>query len=213
MAKTNQTKDNLRETFLTGLSGIFKIAGLKKTFFSYWFSIVPIFIALITVVCILIFRLDSLKFVLEIKNTMLDFLPGILGFTIAGFALMVGFIQAGMLDKITEPVKDSKFSLYQKMSSTFATNVILQAVALIIAYTAHFINYIDSNRNNAFKLPSNSAEIINYLGVFVLSYWFSISLFLVIQIIVNIFGFSQLHHYFINKAKLDENEGESGTKN
>jgi hypothetical protein len=211
MAKTRQTKENLQETFVTGLTGIFKIAGYKKTFFSYWFSIVPIAISLIGVAVVPIFKLDPLKFVLEIKTIMIDFLPGILGFTIAGFALMVGFIQAGMLDKITEPAKDSKFSLYQKMSSTFATNVILQAVALMIAYAVHFINYVDTNRGYTFNLSKTSVEVINYLGILVLTYWFSISLFLIIQIIVNIFGFSQLHHYFINKAKLDALDEEKDT--
>lgn len=209
MAKTRQTKENIQATFLTGLSGIFKIVGYKKIFFSYWLTILPVIISVISVLLSLMLHLDPLNFLLELKNVMIDFLPGILGFTIAGFALMVGFIQSGMLDKITEPIRDSKFSLYQKMSATFATNVILQAMALIIAYIVHFISYFDSNKKIDYNIPGALAETANYLGILLLSYWFFISLFLVIQIIINIFGFSQLHHYFINKAKIEAEEVDS----
>lgn len=200
---TKHTTDTLRETFITGLSAVFKIAGLKKTFFSVWFTKVPIYISVCGLILFYFFKIDYYKGIIELKDLMLNFLPGILGFTIAGYSLMVGFIQAGMLDKITEPSKDTNFSLYQKMSSTFAVNVILQAIALIIAYSVHFIIFIDCERGVLINVPSNLILVSNIIGFILLSYWFFISLFMVIQIVLNIFSFSQLHHYFVNKQKVD----------
>ena len=92
------------------------------------------------------------------------------------------------------------------MSAILAINIMLQAIALIIAYTFHFINYFDSNKSIPNFLPSQYIAIVNYLGIVILSYWFSLSLLMVIQIILNIFGFSQLHHYFINKDKIERLE-------
>lgn len=206
MPKTKQTKENLRETFLTDLVGIFKIAGYRKSFFASWTTIAPIFLSLLSCILSLYLGISTLKFLVELKSLMLNFLPGILGFTIAGYSLMVGFIQAGVLDKITEPAKDSKFSLYQIMSSAFAMNIIFQAIALIIAYFVHFIVFIDENKKRGVCLPDSYVFIVNLLGLLILSYWFFISLLMVIQIVINIFSFSQLHHYFVNKAKLDEND-------
>jgi hypothetical protein len=200
---TKHTTDTLRETFITGLLAVFKIAGYKKTFFSVWFTKLPIYVSIVTSILFYFCKLDFYEGIMELKVQMLNFLPGILGFTIAGYSLMVGFIQAGMLDKISEPTYDSNFSLYQKMSSTFAVNVILQAIALIIAYFVHFVIFIDTKRGMALNLPSDLIYIVNILGFVVLTYWFWISLLMVIQVVLNIFSFSQLHHYFVNKQKVD----------
>lgn len=201
--KTRHTTDTLRETFITGLSAVFRIAGYKKTFFSVWFTKAPVYISILASIIFYFFKIDYYEGIVELKTQMIAFLPSILGFTIAGYSLMVGFIQAGMLDKITEPSRDSNFSLYQKMSSTFAVNVILQAVALIIAYAVHFIIFVDAKRNLNFNTPPLLILATNIFGFAVLAYWFSISLFMIIQIVLNIFSFSQLHHYFVNKGKVD----------
>lgn len=200
---TKHTTDTLRETFITGLPAVFKIAGYKKTFFSVWVTKIPIYICIISSIFFYFFNLDFYEGIKELKTQMLNFLPGILGFTIAGYSLMVGFIQAGMLDKISEPINESKFSLYQKMSSTFAVNVILQAIALIIAYIVHFVIFIDTKLGIVLYLPSDLINIINILSFALLTYWFPISLLMVIQVVLNIFSFSQLHHYFVNKQKVD----------
>jgi hypothetical protein len=205
---TKQTKESLSETFLLGLTGIFKITGFKKIFFTSWVTITPIFIAVLGLLICFIGGLDTYLFVVEVKSQMIGFLPGILGFTIAGYSLMVGFIQAGMLDTITEPMKDSKFSLYQSMSATFASNVLLQALALILAYFVHFIIYYDEATKISLKIPAQLSSIFNAFALLLLLYWFWLSVFMVVQIVLNIFGFSQLHHYFINKNKVEAKEKE-----
>jgi hypothetical protein len=210
---TKHTSETLRDTFITGLSAVFKIAGYKKTFFSVWVTIWPIYISVAGCIIFLTFGIDLYKGIIELKSLMLNFLPGILGFTIAGYSLMVGFIQAGMLDKITEPSRDSNFSLYQKMSSTFAVNVILQAIALIIAYFVHFFVFIDMESKLRIDTSIWVKFTVNIIGFLFLAYWFFISLFMVIQIVLNIFSFSQLHHYFVNKQKVDAQADNSKNSN
>lgn len=199
---TKHTTDTLRETFITGISAVFKIAGYKKSFFSVWTTKLPIYISIITVIIFYFFDIDYYEGILELKTQMLSFLPGILGFTIAGYALVIGFIHGGMLTRITEPSKDTRFSLYQKMSATFAVNIIFQGFALIIAYLVHFVMFIDA-KQILLTPPLCVIIILNVLCFIILTYWFLISLFMIIQIVLNIFSFSQLHHYFVNKQKVD----------
>lgn len=203
---TKQTRVNLGETFITGFDAIFKIAGFEKSLFSKWSTLLPILLSAIIFIFSLALQVDIYKLIVEVKELMISFLPGILGFTIAGYSLMVAFIQAGMLNEITEPLKDSKYSLYQKMSSTFAINVILQGLSLVFAYFIHFLIYFDTNRKYKFIYSECYLKVINTIGLLVVVYAFFISLFMIIQIVLNIFTFSQLHHYFINKEKIALNE-------
>ena len=200
--QTKQTKENLQETFNFGLSSLFQISGFEKSFFSNWSTILPIIISGIVFIFSLAIKVDIYKLIVEVKGLMINFLPGILGFTIAGYSLMVAFIQAGMLNEITEPMKDSKYSLYQKMSSTFAINIILQGLSLVFAYFIHFLIYFDTNRKDKFIYSECYLKVINTIGLIVIVYAFFVSLFMIIQIVLNIFTFSQLHHYFINKEKI-----------
>ena len=205
--ETKQTYDNLNETLVLGFNSIFKIVGLKKILWSNWINCLPIILGIIFMVFCSIFKIDYFNTIQEITKLTINFLPGILGYTVAGYSLMIGLIQAGMLSRITEPYNDeNKFSLYQTMSSTFAVNVIIQAIALIIAFLYHFIMYIDKNKKVTFFNENGFCfSILNGIGLFIIFYFFTISLFMIIQVIINIFNFSQLHHYFVNKEKIEQN--------
>jgi hypothetical protein len=204
--ETKQTRENLKRTFITGVGGIFTIAEFKKSILKHWAVYVPLISSPIIAILAYCLKVDTLLFILKITDTMIAFLPGILGFTIAGYSLMVGFIQGGILDKISEPWSDSNYSLYQKMSATFALNVILQVIALALAYVVYFVNFIDSSSDISYSLPSNFVKTINEVALLALLFWFLISLSMVVQIVANIFSFSQMHHYFINKYKIEEKE-------
>lgn len=204
MAKTNQNYDIIKETTIFGFNSIFKIVGKKKKIFSYWINIVSIIFACIIVISCILFKINPYIILIEIKNLMIDFLPGILGFTVAGYSFMIGLIHVGMINKITEPFnKENNFSLYQKSSATFAANIIIQAVSLVIAYLFHFFIFFDKNENLNINLIDIYITLINLFALLLISYLFAISLLMVIQVIINIFNFSQLHHYFVNKEKLD----------
>ena len=92
------------------------------------------------------------------------------------------------------------------MSSTFAINIIFQALSLIISYAYNFVIFIDKNKKNAIYYNSNFINIVNYYGLFFILIFFILSTFLIIQIVINIFNFSQLHHYIIVKEKIDNND-------
>jgi hypothetical protein len=202
---TQHTLETLKETSILGFKGILKILGYKKIFFSTWVELVSLFLSIAICAICFIFKVNYYDILVDFKTIMINFLPTIIGFTLAGYSLVVGFVQAGMLNKITEPTKKDidNFSLYQKMSAGFGMNIILQTVALVIAFLVHFIIFID-DKNYTFTIDDELyIAIINFIGVFIISYCFFLSLFLTIQTVLNIFGFSQLHQYLINKEKIN----------
>lgn len=200
--ETKQTKANIIETFVTGFKGVLKIAEYNKLIKSFS-TIASLILSIIVIAITITLNVDFYLLILEIKSLMINFLPSILGFTIAGYTLVVGFIQGGMLDRISEPMKDSKFSLYQKMSSSFALIIITQLIALLIAYSYHLFIFFDSNMK--FVNPTNP-KCVNYIALPLITFSFLLSFFLSIQLVLNIFGFSQLHHYMINIEKVNNKE-------
>ena len=206
---TNQTLENIAKTSTTGLRGILKIAGIKSEFLCSPVFIISIVIGIIFIFFVKFFQLNVYDLINEIKTIMIGFLPGILGFTIAGYALVVGFLQSNLLDKISERLELpdhslSNYSLYQTMSSYFALNIIIQGISLIMAFTYHFFIYFETHTKNHINVSIFDIKIINWISLMGLSFLFIISLLLIVQIVINIFNFSQLHHYIINKSKIDD---------
>lgn len=207
--ETRHTSNTVKETNVLGFYGIFKILGFKRIFCSTWVEISSVFLTFSLILIFFFLNLNPFDFLVELKSLILNLLPSIIGFSLAGYALVVGFVQAGMLNRITEPLLSGKdnFSLYQKMSAAFAMNIILQIIGLLIAIFIHILIIIDEN-NHKFILADSFVKFINWMGFLIISYWFFLSLLLTVQIVLNIFGFSQLHQYLINKDKLNKNKSD-----
>lgn len=211
--ESQQTEENIEITTKFGIDTILKIVFRNKLFKSHAFRYSILF-ALFFFSLIILFKQNPIYYIIEIKTQCISFIPGILGFTLSAYALLVGFSQTEMLLKITEPLeeenKNSKvakkehYSLYQIMSSTFAINVIVQALALALAYIVHFVSILCIRTNITSFFQNGVIDVTNYLTLFLMLYAIWISIFLVVQSVVNIFNFSQLHQFYVNKEKLNK---------
>jgi hypothetical protein len=196
---TSDEQNNVRPK-LFGLSVLFKISRINEKLFKGVSLCAIISAIILTTVCWFL-SVNPYNFIVDIKEIIISFLPNILGFSLAGYTLVVGFVQTDMLNVISQKLKNRDYSLYQTMSANFGLTLLFQTFALIVAYLAHFINYFDRfiTPNKFFAL--NVFPVINWLGVFVLSLSFSYALLLTVQIIISIFDFSQLHNYYYSKKK------------
>lgn len=205
---TKHSTKTLKDGFVTGFKGVFLISGfLSKPLEPLTFKLA---LLLSTIFVITIFWLDVSIYeaILIIKDSCINLLPGILGFTIGGYSFLIGFIQPDLMNKISEPRGDTVFSLFQKASASFACNILIQAIALIIAYIIHFIIFIDSLAKKDFDIPIWMITFMNSAGLIIVTISFSLSLAVILQLVLNVFNFSQLHHYFINKQKLENKDGD-----
>ena len=117
---TKQTKENLNDITVFGLIGIVKVFGsfkdIKKNKVTLFTLLVSLFLKIVKKIKVIVYTLlislflqiviisesvDTYQSIIMTKDIMMSFLPNILGFTIAGYTLIVGFIQNNMLNKIT----------------------------------------------------------------------------------------------------------------
>ncbi|MGE7777761.1 hypothetical protein ACQKLP_23805 [Chitinophaga sp. NPDC101104] len=195
--------EELLQSLIMNIRGIVKISQLytnplKPTLFkaAFWLWII---LLSILILC----RIPPFLLIIEIKDLLISLLPGILGFTIGGYSILIGFTQPELIKKISGPRKDSIFSLYQLASASFASNILIQAFVLIMAYLIHIITWIDLHKKVIFKSTDYLILLVNWAILSILLLGFITSIIVIIQLIVNVFNFSQLYHYNINKTHLD----------
>lgn len=203
---TKHTRESIQAGFILGFKGVFTISDfvkhpLKPKSFQIAFASWLIFST-----TVLGLQVSLYDLIIDMVNNLIIWIPCILGFTIGGYGFLIGFIQANLMQKISEPRPKSHFSLFQLASAAFACNIILQAIALVIAFIIHYIIYIDTKKTVHWSMPRWSITGINTFAFLLVGLSFAISLAVVVQLVINVFNFSQLHHYNTNKEKLDEKE-------
>ncbi len=182
---------------------IIRISGFKTEYYKKY-SLFAILSAVVLWAVAFIFKSNPYLLLLEVKDIVIAYIPSVLGFTIAGYTLVVGFIQANMLERISERLDDSPYSLYQRISSMLALNLVIQGVALVGAFVIHFAVYFDNELKLHQHFSPLVCQITNWVGLIIICLTLTYPLFLIIQMIINIFGFSQLHHYFVNRDKIQQ---------
>jgi hypothetical protein len=201
---TKHTKETIQEGFILNFKGIFTISGfIKKPFKPVTFKIAGI-IWLIFLIVVFLLKVTVYELIVDMVNNLIVWIPCILGFTIGGYSFLIGFIQSNLMQKISEPLPKSSFSLFQVASAAFACNIIIQSITLSLAFLTHYIIYLDINKKSKIEFSDCYITGINGIGLVIISFAFALSLAVTVQIVVNVFNFSQLHHYNTNKEKLDQ---------
>ena len=203
---TKHTTESIKAGMAVGFKGIFTIAEfgrrpLKPVTFRWAVGGWIVFSLSTFVLGVPIYDL-----IVDMVNQLIVWIPCILGFTIGGYSFLIGFVQPGLMQKISEPREGSKFTFFQTASASFASNLVLQGIALIVAFVVHYAIYLDTKRTLKFQLNPCAVSGINFIVYLLVGLCFAIALAVVIQLIVNVFNFSQLHHYNTNKEKLDAKE-------
>jgi len=201
--KTKHTPETLRESTLFDFKGIFTISDFIDSPFKPLVFKVGLGVWLVFVTVVLCLELPLYAMIVEITSLIISIIPDILGFTIGGYSFLIGFIQPSFMNKISEPRSNSVFSLFQVVSASFACNIILQALALVVAFIIHFIIWIDEKGKVATKISYTTSFGINLIGFLAISFSLMIALAVILQLVLNVFNFSQIHHFNVNKEKVD----------
>ena len=70
------------------------------------------------------------------QGTVIATLPSILGFSLGGYAILVGFGDAAFFSIICKKMAEEKYSLYMRVNASFLHFILVQCVALIYAVLA-----------------------------------------------------------------------------
>lgn len=148
---------------------------------------------------------DNYKLLRELLEISLSIMPNLLGFSLGGYALIVGFGNTALLKSMTVKLKDEKGSLFQKLSAILAFSVLLQVACLILSYLFMFLYNLNLSLIKHQEFTSMAYPVINGLAMSILLFMF-IWMFLQLPFVVtNIFTFGQTHHFYLTVERVKEN--------
>ena len=206
------SEDELKRSLVYDIQGIIKISQLWKKPFKPLLFKISFFSWLLVFLSVIMFKVAIYPLIIEVKNLIIPLLSCILGFTIGGYSILIGFTQPGLVEKISGPRQESIFSLYQLASASFACNILIQGIVLIFAYFIHLVSWIDVNKQVQFQIANWLVETVNMIALAIILLGFILSIFIILQLVNNVFNFSQLYHYNINKIKLDSKKRDDNDK-
>lgn len=100
----------------------------------------------------------------------LSVIPNLLGFTLAGFAIWLGFGSERLREMISRPGDDGSPSVYVQVSATFVHFVVIQAAALLAAAFAMATSAIAQPGAQLGEIIEQSAAIGHALGFLLFIY-------------------------------------------
>ncbi len=187
-----------------GLSGICKGYPLKK-----WITSVPFFLSIVSAIFVTTtyaFLSNNPKFITQLIDLMVTILPNLLGFGLGGFAILISFSSIFLSRLITNQLENPSNTLYQITSSIFAFTLILQAFSLLAAL---FLKLIIAITGEGILNCCYDIQL-----VFILSFMLIWSVTVLIDLIKNIFNFSQVYHFttYMDALKSKESKPKTTTE-
>ncbi|MDD4994116.1 MAG: hypothetical protein PHR83_18000 [Paludibacter sp.] len=160
--------------------------------------ILPLIISILIVIPIcLISKEPDIKLLEIIDNMILSIIPNLLGFVLSGYALLIGFGNITIIAK----QKDKEITLYQKISTVFSISLLMQMLLLIFAFLVKYAIVANLTCENEFLISS-----VNIFTIIILMFGLLYVTFMIKDLVLIIFNYSQYQHYLINKkvSKTDD---------
>ena len=158
----------------------------------------PLIMALIVTVCTMASSISPTVLINAVTTISLTIAPTVLGFTLAGYALMMGMSGS----KVMQPIMDGeKPTLFQKLNSTFAivlgASFITTLCGVFVKIGMSFISYLSAFNDNL-KICIKAFTL--FMLVFLLIY----TILSIKHITINIFNFGQFAQTY-HDAHPDDN--------
>ena len=139
----SQTVNNIKDFHTVSWKGIKKIILKRKTFRKKPFicSIVTTFL-----ICLLIaiYKNEHSYYLLkDITELVVSIFPNLLGFSLGGYAIVVGFSNNELIKNAT---KIGEYSVFQQLSAIFAMTVLFQIITVAIALIITCFIEFESNK-------------------------------------------------------------------
>jgi hypothetical protein len=149
----------------------------------------------------------------HLSDLSLTIFPNLLGFSLGGYALIIGFGNTALLKSMTKTKNETDQTIFQRMNGIFAFGLLLQVFELLFAFIVKFIVAIGSSSTIPFFLNHLLVcQIINLFGCFMLTLCASWSLAIIPYIVSNVFLFGQMHHLYLTKERIIEDRRKEAAK-
>lgn len=199
------TSESIRKIHPYSYRGIFYSYDWKeiKTSYPFW---ITLFLTISLIVISAFSEKDSFFIVSFWISQFLTIFPSLLGFNLGGYALIIGFGNADLVQSLTKILKNRNTSIFQKLSGIFAYAILLQLFAFCLAFLGNFLIQLKFTSTNLLM-----CNIINYTFTFFLSFVGLWGILILPSLVVNVFNFGQMHHFKLTQKRLKE-EGKTIVK-
>lgn len=158
--------------------------------FPFWVSLILTGLYIILSCFIKINQEFILKYFID---KFISIFPNLIGFTLGGYAIIVGFGNTDFLQKIAWSGKENEsFTIYEILNAIFAFNLVCQIFVLILSLGVDFSFTIHTM--SEIKINASIVYTINFITVCVLIFFATWALFIVPYLAINIFIFGETYH-------------------
>ncbi len=194
-----QTKNTIQGFHKTSWKGILQIVKSRKS--KYLFPLILCILLTVGIVIVVnCFHADTYKLVSNLSELSISIFSSLLGFSLGGYALIIGFSNNSLIEKTS---KTDGYSTYQLLSGFFAYTIIIQLVTLTISFIIKLIS--NQNIEEITKhFSSQTCNIINLGGFSAILFLSLYSLILCPFIVTNLFTLGQLNNFYYTLEKLKE---------
>jgi len=141
------------------------------------------------IICAFFTGKDSFELLSFIAGLIVTIVPGILGFTLTGYALLMGFCNSDILNGLKKHKPQGReHSMFQILNSTFA---VVLYVLFFTTLLGSFVSIIIKAEIPMCPYIIQYAECYNYLWFFVLVLALFYAINSIKDIVINIFNFGQ----------------------
>lgn len=175
---------------------IYSVENLKKSIrIPLWLSIIVLIISLVYS------DNSSICYIGYVSDIILMVVPSILGFTLSGYALMMGLSNSEFIKGLARYKENGKnYSMFQSLNATFAVVLFISFVTTIVGICANLILKI----NIIVAIPNIICQIYNWFCYFVLVFLLFYAINSIKDIVINIFNFGQYVQVYINSESGDD---------
>lgn len=183
--------------------GVFMVYSPKEFLKSLPFKVA---ITAFTLYCIasIAFDFNQTEILKYLVDKFLNMFPNLLGFSLGGYAIIVGFGNTSLIKKMAKSVEEpDAYSAYQILNSVFAFNLYCQAAVLFISIAFDFSFFI--TKQLGIDIGEKGAEFFNCVGAAGLVFLSTWALLIIPYLVSNIFIFGEVHHIILKNEPDEKN--------
>jgi len=153
---------------------------------NYRSLIIPVILSAVFTICS--DQNNTLELIKWTCGQITSILPSILGFTLTGYALIIGLSSSDLIRSLAVKKEDNEPSMYQVLNATFAHVLVVLSMSITAGV---LIGYLAKLNCTILFLVRDYVDCINATILFILLTLVFYSLLSVKDIVINVFNFGQ----------------------
>ena len=162
----------------------------------------PIVLTVLSFIVCLLSKKEPIVFLDYVSSLILSIGPNMLGFTLSGYALMMGMSNSEFIQALINfREKDKEYSLYQSLNTVFA---VVLGTMFVIILTGAFASIVIEAEIQMPYILSDMTIWYNWSCLFVLLFLMFYTINSIKDIVINIFNFGQFIQVYSQKSENDD---------